>query len=286
MGIDSTVPLTDCLFGKVQVGSTLSYQQPAKATVQHFHADAPSPPLLPLDGYKLEPPDFPFVCTRKQQLHLQSLEVTLEMCRQIEGATRKQSLCPEWHNLRRPRVTASRFREVCQVGEAYKEILADRILKGTHQTAAMKRGLELEADAIWEYCQTKRVNHYPCGFVVHPDAPWLGASPDGLVFDPEEEEAQFGLIEMKCPNVASYVDCPYLKANNGTMQLKVTHAYYWQVQGQLLITGMSWCDFVVSAQNDVFIQRIFRDDTVIATIKRKVDIFYFDVYVNRCINVS
>lgn len=65
---------------------------------------------------------------------------------------------------------------------------------------SMKRGLELEADAIWEYCQIKRVNHYPCGFVIHPDSPWLGASPDGLIFDPSEPY-QFGLIEMKCPNV-------------------------------------------------------------------------------------
>ena len=172
---------------------------------------------------------------------------------------------------------------VCQVGEASKENLADRVFKGTHQTGAMKRGLELEADALWEYCQIKRVNHYPCGFVVHPDAPWLGASPDGLVFDPEEE-AQFGLVESKCPNVVSYVDCPYLKIIAGTLQIKTTHTYYWQVQGQLLIRGMSWCDFVVSAQIDVFIQRIFREDTVINTIKQKVDMFYFSVYINRCLN--
>ena len=108
MGIETNIPLTDSLFGKVQVGSTLSYQQPPKEKSQHIH-DAPPPPLLPLNGYKLMPTECQFVCSRKQQLHLQSLEVTLEMSHQIERATREQSRCAEWHNLRQPRVTASRL---------------------------------------------------------------------------------------------------------------------------------------------------------------------------------
>lgn len=140
----------------------------------------------------------------------------------------------------------------------------------------------MEADAIWEYCQVKRLNHYKCAFVVHPDAPWLGASPDGKVFDPTEDPP-FGLAEIKCPNVHSYVDCLYLKAIDGTVQLKPTHAYYWQVQGQLLVTGMSWCDFVVSAQDDMFIQRIYKDVSVTKTIKLKVDSFYLDVYMEKCL---
>lgn len=105
-------------------------------------------------------------------------------------------MCTEWNQLRRHRLTA---REICQVKEKTEEGLANRILQGTRQTAAMKRGLKLEADAICEYCQIKRVNHFPCGLVIHPDAPWLGASPDGIIFDPSEP-CPFGLIEMKCPN--------------------------------------------------------------------------------------
>ena len=65
----------------------------------------------------------------------------------------------------------------------------------------------------------KRVDHYPCGSVIPPDAPWVGASPDGLTFDPSEP-SQFRLFEMKCPDVRSYVDCPYLKMNSGKLELK------------------------------------------------------------------
>lgn len=36
-----------------------------------------------------------------------------------------------------------------------------------------------------------------CGFVVSLNLPWLGASPDFLVFD--RKEATFGIGEVKCP---------------------------------------------------------------------------------------
>ncbi|KAF7664437.1 hypothetical protein LDENG_00176460, partial [Lucifuga dentata] len=65
----------------------------------------------------------------------------------------------------------------------------------TSATTDMRRGLEMEAAAVEEYCRVREVNHYPCGFLIHPD----------------EEKPAFGLTEIKCPNVQSYVDCPYIK---------------------------------------------------------------------------
>lgn len=141
----------------------------------------------------------------------------------------------------------------------------------------MKRGLELEPTAVEEYCQQQEVNHYPCGFLVHLDAPWMGSSPDGLIYDPEAQPV-FGLLDMKCPNVRSYVDCPYIKLQDGTPGLKLTHAYYWQIQGQLLISDLEWCDFVVYSQEDLFIQRFQRDNAVIKEIGEKADYFFFYVY--------
>ena len=41
---------------------------------------------------------------------------------------------------------------------------------------------------------------HPCGLVIHPEMPWLGASPDGLVYDPSATPP-FGLVEIKFPNV-------------------------------------------------------------------------------------
>jgi len=52
--------------------------------------------------------------------------------------------------------------------------------------------------------------------------------------------ASVWLLEIKCPNIPNYVEAPDLKVINGSLQLKPTHAYYWQVQGQLFVTCMSW----------------------------------------------
>lgn len=116
----------------------------------------------------------------------------------------------------------------------------------------MKRGLDKEPAAVEEYCRLMEVNHYPCGFLIHPNAPWIGSSSDGIVFDPRGQPV-FGLVEVKCPNVTSYVDCPYIKIHDGTEMLRKSHLYFWQIQGQMLISGFDWCDFVVYAQEDRFV---------------------------------
>ncbi|CAI5655684.1 unnamed protein product [Oreochromis niloticus] len=106
-------PLVESAFGLVQEGSVLSYQQPVLTTRYiTLHRDGPPTPHLPLEGYDILPSDCVFVCSEEELLHLKSLSVTLEMAHKIEEATREQSSSSEWHQLRRPRVTASRFREV------------------------------------------------------------------------------------------------------------------------------------------------------------------------------
>ncbi|XP_076869631.1 uncharacterized protein LOC143519782 [Brachyhypopomus gauderio] len=52
------------------------------------------------------------------------------------------------------------------------------------------------------------------------------------------------------------------ESKHGTLQLKRHHNYYWQIQGQMLITGMDWCDFVVFAEEDMLVQRILKDAQV------------------------
>ncbi|XP_061086400.1 uncharacterized protein LOC133121214 [Conger conger] len=282
MGISSEVPLVDSALGKVQAGSPLSYQQPLTTSRQiTFHPDAPPPPPLPLQHYRLDPSNCMFVCSEKEQLFIASLETTWDMAHKIEAATKDQSMVSEWHQLRRPRLTSSHFREVCHVrGPTSAEHLADRILRGTPQTLAMKRGLEMEAGAVREYCQSNLVNYSPCGFVIHPDAPWLGSSPDGLIYDPTESPP-FGLLEVKCPHAKSYVDCSYLKLEGGNLKLKRQHAYFWQVQGQLLVTGLEWCDFVVFAEEDMLVQRLYKDSGIANTIRERADHFFFYFYMPR-----
>lgn len=94
------------------------------------------------------------------------------------------------------------------------------------------------------------------------------------------------MVEIKCPNVKSYIDCSSLQMSNGAFQLKKSHAYFWQIQGQLLISGLEWCDFFVWAEEDFFVQRLQSDKDVQQIIRQKCDHFYFSIYMPKYLSIK
>ena len=107
---------------------------------------------------------------------------------------------------------------------------------------------------------------------------WLAASPDGLVLDCSDYNNPCGLLEIKCPAHAekvSLVDLctkPELKPSSFFLRyvdrkfhLKTTHSYYYQVQGQLYITGRPWCDFVVWTLQYTSVEHIWFDSLLWST---------------------
>ena len=45
-----------------------------------------------------------------------------------------------------------------------------------------------------------------------------------------------------------------------------------------MLTGMTWCDFVICAQEDMLVQRIVVDPEVTKVIRQKADEFFFKIY--------
>lgn len=274
--------LTPSKFGSVPRGSPLSYHcPPKKSSDLIIHHMAPEFPSLPLMQHTLHC-TLHFVPSLHQQMHLESLQVSPELSGKIEEETRQQSKCPAWTQLRRPRLTASRFRDACssRAGSAEQESAAVHMIRGsTMQTAAMKRGLLVEREVLANYAELIQSNVLPAGFVIHPDAPHLGASPDGRVYDPTESPP-FGLVEVKSSTKNDPSQVAHLKVQEGHASLRRTHKYYWQVQGQLAITGLAWCDFVTDTLSNLTVERIWRDDSFIAEMKEKLDIYYYGTYMN------
>lgn len=276
----SELSLVVSRFRPVPRGSPLSYQcPPVVATCHVKHPDAPAFPKLPVDGATF-PTALEFVPNCHQFYHLESLTVMQEIAAVIEEGTREQSKCPLWKEMRQPRVTASRFYEVCHVrGESSGQALATPILKGVRQSSAMKRGLEREPRVLEQYSKLYNVNVSPCGFVIHPDAPHLGANPDAKVYDPNAAPS-FGLAEVKCPDICNISEAGHVKCVNGQAKLKINNKFYWQVQGQLSVTGLSWCDLITDTEEDITVERIWRDDKMITEMKEKVDLYFFGTYMN------
>ena len=277
----SELELTPSRFGSVPRGSPLSYHCPPKKSCDLIrHHMAPEFPSLLLMQHTLHC-TLHFVPSLHQQMHLQSLQVSPELSSKIEEESRQQSKCPAWIQLRRPRLTASRFRDACSSrASAEQQSAAVNMLRGsTIQTAAMKWGLLMEPEVLANYAEIVQCNVLPAGFVIHPDAPHLGASPDGRVYDPSESPP-FGLVEVKSSTKNDPSQVAHLKVQGGHASLRRNHKYYWQVQGQLAITGVAWCDFVTDTLSDLNVERIWRDDSFIAEMKEKLDLYYYGTYMN------
>lgn len=149
---------------------------------------------------------------------------------------------PEWLAVRAGKITGSRFADAMarnKKGEPLKafddlvwQIVVERITGqpvegptgyalqwGSDVEPFAREAYELETGAIVEQV----------GFVAHPDHPFVGSSPDGLV-------GADGGIEIKCPkNPAVHLQ----RFIDG-----VPSEYLPQIHGNIWVTGRQWWDFV------------------------------------------
>ena len=91
-------------------------------------------------------------------------------------------------------------------------------------------------------------------------------------------------MEIKCPysawdttpiKAAQIIPSFSCQIYNGALLLKKNHNYYYQVQGQLAITGAKWCDFCVYTPHGLSIQRITLDTYLWESVVCKLDDFFF-----------
>lgn len=99
----------------------------------------------------------------------------------------------------------------------------------------MDRGHELEPVAAqwYEVLMERRLE--TVGIVVHPDVPWIHASPDRLIRGCPE-----GIVEIKCPVFCLPPTDRPIKDN-----------YMCQVQQQMACTGAEWCDLAFFYRDDL-----------------------------------
>ena len=141
-------------------------------------------------------------------------------------------------------------------------------------SAATEWGIQPEPIAIQQYIEYKQSHGHPnlavtpCGFHISQSHPYLGATPDGAVFDPSAQQ-EFGFLEIKCQYTHRNITpveacstsgfCCSLEVNlDSTPQLllRTNHIYSAQVQGQMDISNRQWCDFVVYTTRGIHVQRI------------------------------
>lgn len=93
-------------------------------------------------------------------------------------------------------------------------------------------GNQHEPLALMDYMGKTGKHPEECGFYVHPEHDWLGASPDALIDDD-------GLAEVKCPFGLRNKKGEDLVFKSAEEQ---PH-YYAQMQIEMACTGRQWCHF-------------------------------------------
>lgn len=224
--------------------------------------------------------------------HFAECAVTLEEAYEIEEKTWGQSSTPLWYHERSNRITASRFGEIVKCRAPVTEKFSESIFSSRRTPVAkhMRVGMANESAALARYTAAKDVTVRATGLCVNPGIPILGASPDGLVWDGHIQE--YGLVEVKTLSKAMEDQCkmeelvtgnkvPFLNAG----ELKKNHNFYFQIQGQLALAGLRWCDLVADCGDELFIERVaFNEDVWKKMVLCLVDFHnkYFKEKENHC----
>ncbi|XP_062401123.1 uncharacterized protein LOC134092340 [Sardina pilchardus] len=265
------VPSVSTHFGDLPRGSVCSYQNHTSLSVSLDDDDPPLP-------FSPQPCSFSTVLDETEACYYGGLAVTRFDAEQLERDTRGQSLSKTWHQVRVKRLTSTSFKRICSRVKEFESLATNLMERKSVQTKAMKRGLEMEPVAAVEYSALSGNDIYPCGLVINPHAPHLGASPDRKVCDLSATPTH-GLLEIKCPDKESISECGYLLCQaDGKFTLKTSHEYYFQMVGQMGVTGMVWCDFFVKCRQDYHLERIHFNPSEWESMKAKLDMFFFSYF--------
>ena len=64
------------------------------------------------------------------------------------------------------------------------------------------------------------------------------------------------------------------RGKDGSLHLPSDHLYYAQVQGEMAIIGVEWCDFVVYSNDSVIVDRIIADADYWNHLSERLEQFY------------
>jgi len=186
----------------------------------------------------------------------------------------------EWRQARLGKVSASRIADMLATTKSgwgasrtnyMMELVCERMTgvpTEGFKSAAMLNGTEMEPVARARYAFMYDIEVQQVGWVPHPRIAEAGCSPDGYV-------GADGLIEIKCPLVATHVETLL----GGSLPGK----YYKQCQFQLACTGRAWIDWI--SFNDklppelvMFKRRVMRDDKVVDEIEKGVLAFLAELH--------
>ena len=232
--------------------------------------------------------------------YFSNLKLSYDEMEAIEAATQGQTDNDLWFALHNGRITSSRFGEIIHRRQStdsrrlVKDIMSyggrmqhapPQIRWGRENKDAARKCYIANRKACGEYMVVEST-----GLRLLPEKAYLGASSDGSVIYTNIDTCCVGCLEVKCPysiegNVTVQLTPEEIEKKYGNkffmrrgddmmLHLPKTHPYYAQVQGEMAILNVEWCDFVVFSNDSVIVDRILADYDYWKKICDTLDEFY------------
>lgn len=160
--------------------------------------------------------------------------------------------------LKRGRIIASNFKDCCIASIDNPSIsLINRIMNPMNNFNFYPRNLtKKKKKALEQYFRSKSKNHkefepYDCGLLMNPMLPYFAASPDSLVACNCHGEGcvvvKFFKIMESAESFEVLTKAPYhiLKKNGNDYSVEKTHDFYYQLQLQINVVDLRYCDLII-----------------------------------------
>ena len=159
-----------------------------------------------------------------------------EQIKELKKIPQPEQRTPEWYAFRKDRLTASDLGTIIGVNPYEKPDYIVQKKCGFERpfrvNKAIKWGVKYEEviTQIYEHKNNVKVFEYGC--IPHPVIKHFGASPDGIVDSDSINQDYVGrMLEIKCPSSRDITGF-------------IPEYYHAQVQGQLEVCDLQYCDFV------------------------------------------
>jgi len=145
----------------------------------------------------------------------------------------------------------------------------EQMMKDYRQTAW---GTKYEPEARAKYAESTGYMVHEVGFKTHSTIPYFGGSFDGEVL-PFGGYIPDGILEIKCPyDPIKHCKNRDLKQGEG---ITIKHEYYGQIQANIEVAGVQWCDFVsydprCKPEFQLVVIRVMRDQIYIDAVIDRV----------------
>ena len=206
----------------------------------------------------------------------------------IDRATQGQSNNPNWHIMRKNILTSSVFKKICHSTNQTKTAVA--LLNGPsfnqdQPPQHIAYGRRFENTARQQFLRVHKYQHSKChidipGLILNDTYPFLGASPDGVLVC--KGCPSKSLIEIKClsskrnygPGTALVLNKICTRKVDGSLTIDRSHAYFYQIQGQMALTGIHTCILIGYTNKGITTICVDFDPAFWGSVSQKLTDFY------------